>query len=117
MKLLSIKQPWASRIARGVKTIELRSWSTKYRGPILIVSGARPWGQLAPEGPLGVAICVVDLVDVRPATAADAAAANGDPPEGWFAWVIKNPRPVAHVAVKGRLGLYDDAATLAACGL
>ncbi|MBP7632493.1 MAG: ASCH domain-containing protein [Acidimicrobiales bacterium] len=39
MKALTIRQPWASLIAAGVKTIETRSWSTKYRGPIAIHAG------------------------------------------------------------------------------
>ena len=36
MKALTLHQPWASLIAMGAKTIETRSWSTKYRGPIAI---------------------------------------------------------------------------------
>ena len=40
MKTLTIRQPWASLIAAGVKTIETRSWSTRYRGPLAIHAGA-----------------------------------------------------------------------------
>ena len=36
MKVLTLHQPWASLIACGIKTIETRSWSTKYRGPLAI---------------------------------------------------------------------------------
>lgn len=36
MKALSIKQPWASLIAHGIKDIENRTWATKYRGKVLI---------------------------------------------------------------------------------
>lgn len=36
MKALSIRQPWASLIAEGYKTIELRTWKTNYRGPLAI---------------------------------------------------------------------------------
>lgn len=36
MKALSIWEPWASLIACGTKRIETRSWSTEYRGPLLI---------------------------------------------------------------------------------
>ena len=39
MKALTIRQPWASLIAAGVKTIETRSWSTRYRGPLAIHAG------------------------------------------------------------------------------
>lgn len=41
VKALSLWQPWASLIALGVKTIETRSWSTKYRGPLAIHAAKR----------------------------------------------------------------------------
>lgn len=39
LRALTIRQPWASLIAAGVKTIETRSWRTSYRGPVLIHAG------------------------------------------------------------------------------
>lgn len=36
MKALTIQQPWATLIMLGAKTIETRSWNTRYRGPLLI---------------------------------------------------------------------------------
>jgi hypothetical protein len=36
MKALSIKQPWASLIAHGIKDIENRTWRTHFRGRIYI---------------------------------------------------------------------------------
>lgn len=36
MKTLSLTQPWATLVAIGAKKWETRSWSTKYRGPLLI---------------------------------------------------------------------------------
>lgn len=38
MKALSIKQPWASLIAHGIKDIENRTWRTHFRGRIYIHS-------------------------------------------------------------------------------
>jgi|HubBroStandDraft_1064217.scaffolds.fasta_scaffold388191_1 hypothetical protein len=40
-RALSLHQPWASLVALGVKTIETRSWSTKYRGPLAIHAAKR----------------------------------------------------------------------------
>lgn len=118
MRALVVRQPWAGKIARGEKTIELRSRRTHYRGPVIIVAGSRPWGKLAPDGPLGVVLCVADLVDCRPATPGDAAAAGGVPPEGWFGWVLENVRPLPITPAKGKLGLYHpDPAMLDAVGL
>ena len=42
MKTLSIKQPWASLIAHGIKDIENRTWATKYRGTIYIHASGKP---------------------------------------------------------------------------
>ena len=39
MKVLTIKQPFASLIAEGYKIYEFRSWKTKYRGELLIHAG------------------------------------------------------------------------------
>ena len=39
MKVLTIKEPWASLIVNGYKKYEFRSWKTKYRGKILIHAG------------------------------------------------------------------------------
>ena len=52
---LSLKQPWAALLVHGRKTIEVRRWATKRRGPVLIhaarVPDPRPeaWAQLPPE--------------------------------------------------------------------
>ena len=36
MKCLSVSQPYADLIIQGKKTIELRTWNTKYRGEFLV---------------------------------------------------------------------------------
>lgn len=39
MKVLTIKQPWATLIMQGDKRFEFRSWQAKYRGDLLIHAG------------------------------------------------------------------------------
>lgn len=39
MKVITIKQPFATLIAKGLKEYEFRTWKTKYRGEILIHAG------------------------------------------------------------------------------
>jgi hypothetical protein len=39
LKVLTIKQPWATLIMQGDKRFEFRSWQTKYRGDLLIHAG------------------------------------------------------------------------------
>ena len=39
MKAISIRQPWAKFICIGKKSVEIRTWKTSHRGPILIHTG------------------------------------------------------------------------------
>ena len=39
MKVITIKQPFATLIAEGLKEYEFRTWKTKFRGEILIHAG------------------------------------------------------------------------------
>lgn len=48
MKALSIKQPWASLIAHGIKDIENRTWKTKFRGRIY-VHASQAWNAESAE--------------------------------------------------------------------
>lgn len=111
MKALSVRQPWAELIARGEKTIEVRSWATEYRGPLLICAGGQ-WHQLGArlhgkQGVRGATICVVQLVDCRPITPADSAAAGLEVDESkGYAWVLESPERVEPVELSGRLGLF-----------
>lgn len=41
MKVLSIRQPWASLIVWNFKDIENRNWKTNYRGPLLIHASSK----------------------------------------------------------------------------
>lgn len=112
MKALSVRQPWATMIARGLKTVEVRSWFTHHRGPLLLCASRRRDAP-GPE-PVGVAICVVDLVDVVPFDpeqhAKRASVIPIDPREdyaGIWAWMFDRPRIVYPVPVSGRLSLFE----------
>lgn len=71
MKVLTIKQPWATLIMQGDKRFEFRSWQTKYRGDLLIHAGKgidkeamkRLVKYLPDEIPLGKILGKVTLVD------------------------------------------------------
>lgn len=84
---LTVRQPWASAIAAGRKTIEVRTWRTGWRGPVLIHAGRdrrhlreaaagggsalglskrrREQARPAPWYPLGVVLAVARIVDCR----------------------------------------------------
>lgn len=104
MKAISVKQPWASLIASGEKTIETRTWPTNYRGDLLIVSSKKPTGQ----GPTGVALAIVRLYECRLMQISDEDRAQCEWYPGAWAWMLDDIRPIAEpLPVRGNLGLYD----------
>lgn len=103
LKAISLKQPYANLVVRGQKTIETRKWSTHYRGDILICSSRSGVGE-----PKEMALCLVRLIDIRPMTASDAAAACIELYPKAKAWIISDLRVLKHpIPVKGRLGLFE----------
>lgn len=117
MKTLAVRQPWATYIAEGSKTVEVRSWLTRYRGPLLIAASGRPMKLENVHGvvevlPTQVLVCVVDLFDVRPLLCDDseeacAGAIQAGDEVGLYAWVLANPRHVVPVIHRGKLRLYE----------
>lgn len=105
MKALSVRQPWASLIAAGKKTLEIRSRRTHHRGPLLICAASHR-GKTPDSLPRGVALCIVEVLDCRPMIAADQAAAGIPFLPGHFAWVLGQVRRVEPFAVSGQLGLF-----------
>lgn len=120
MKALSVRQPWANLIASGVKTIEIRTWKTKYRGNLLICASKKIDGaaesafkrtiyqfELKPSD-LGVAVCVANLIDCRRMNRDDTQAALCNPPDaGAYAWVLEDVKRIKPFHVKGQLGLFE----------
>ena len=98
---ISIKQPWASMIADGRKTIEARTWTTPARKGVLLCSSASP-----AIYPAGFAIAVIDIVECRPFVRADEDAACIAHIPNMYAWVIANVRRINPIPAKGRLGFF-----------
>jgi hypothetical protein len=130
MKALSIKQPWAGLIIAGIKTVENRTWSTRYSGPLAICSTQKPDPEAIREmtSKLGTlpASCLINgailgtvtlsaLVwlgeDGTPET--DHAAPNEAQILEWwntdgYGWILETPKPLKRpVPLKGRLGLFN----------
>lgn len=115
-KALSVRQPWASLIACGEKTVECRSWKTDYRGPLVICASSKD--DRTTDGiilPGGYALCVVELVDIRPMTKDDLYGACMDdftPQEQAqilknYVWHIRLLYEIEMVPVKGKLHIFD----------
>ncbi len=129
MRALSIRQPWAWLILHAGKTIENRTWTTRYRGRILIHAGQQinrdayawiaehfPHVRLPAPSELqrGGFVGSVDIIDCFAKDDAHAAKASG-----WYmgesGLVLRDPRPGHFVAAPGKLSLYtvDDAVSRA----
>lgn len=126
MRVLTLREPWASLIAYGPKRIETRSWHSSYRGPLYIHAGAagidkkdphiRALMELLPgrEPSYGLVLCRCTLTDCLPM---DEAFLSGltDPVErlcgqygpGRWAWVLKDVEALdAPFPAKGKLGIW-----------
>ena len=111
MKILSIRQPYAWLIVRGIKPIENRTWTTRYRGPVLIHASCQ-WARMPieeielvfgisiPRDPLhrGGVIGMADLVDVVTASPMRCF-------EGPYGFVFQRAREVPFAPWNGALGL------------
>jgi ASCH domain len=118
IRALTIRQPWAELILRGRKPFELRSWKTKYRGPLVIHAAMRVDSEDARQLGLnpemlttGSFVGVAVLSDVRPFTGKDARLlsnrrAGGSWYPNLFSWVLVKPRRISPVKAKGKLGLF-----------
>ena len=104
MKALTIHPYFAMQIVGGVKTVEVRTWKTDFRGDILITSSAKKGKYLVPGHALGV----VTLKDIVPLTKKHLKAALLDrmPEVDAYAWILENPRFIKPIPVKGKLSLW-----------
>lgn len=109
MKGISISPIYAQAIACGDKSIEARTWSSKYRGELLICSTADPgYADLRPVSITGHALAVADMVDCRPfVDGEDQARAFFNEPFSGYAFVLENIRPIVPVAIKGSQRLWN----------
>ncbi|MEO8862303.1 MAG: ASCH domain-containing protein [Ginsengibacter sp.] len=135
MKALSLLQPWASLVVIGVKEIETRSWSTPYRGPLLIHASKGKAGEIFADElpfkkyitdfknlPFGFIIGKVTLTDVIRIGTGLLSYANdetlnklsmeekafGDYSPGRFAWLFKDPIIFKTlVGARGSLSLWE----------
>lgn len=128
MKAISIRQPWAWLILHGGKDIENRTWSTKVRGRVLIhasqgltenewraglMFALKAQGLAPPQSPMparrdmprGGIVGSVEIVDC--VTGSDSPWYMGE-----VGFVLRDPRPLPFVPLKGRLGFFDVPANL-----
>ena len=125
MKVLSIKEPFATLIKDGVKIYETRSWKTDYRGEIYIhaslslskserVESANKY--LKSEIKPGFILCKCELVDCIPMTDEFIKYINKETSEydyglyseGRYAWKLKVLEVLDEpIPAKGKLGIWN----------
>jgi len=105
MYALSVKEPWLSMIANGIKTIETRTWRLArdfLNRDILLVGSKKPKGKFS-----GKAACVVQVTECRRMKYTDVGEACCPVYPGAVAWKLANVRLVKPFPITGSLGLYQ----------
>lgn len=103
LKALTIRQPWASLVVDGEKNVENRTWSTNYRGVLVIHAGSQIDSE-APhptDGPTGAIIGTVRVVDCVQDSDSEWAI-----PGQWH-WILSDPRPCRPRPAKGSQGFWS----------
>ena len=128
MKVLTIKEPFATLIKTKVKYIETRSWKTNYRGELYIQAGIakitkdifnrKELVELYKDKEMGYGniICKCNLVDCVYMTKEfidNEKEKNyenfiaGNYKEGRYAWVLEDVVEIEPIPVKGQLGIWN----------
>ena len=123
MKVLTIKEPWATLIIERYKEYEFRSWKTNYRGKILIHAGKSldksrledfkdydlnyDFGAIIGEAELVDCILVDECFDEKLYDKNKLVYGNHSH-IGVYAWKLENIKKHVEIkSVKGKLGLWN----------
>jgi len=108
MKVLSIQEPYASMILNGKKTIETRTWKTKYRGKILLHASSKPKSEIS-----GKIFAIANIVDCKDMIKEDEKKACCKIYKNACSWFLEDVRPTALLEVNGSLGLWNYSGEIA----
>ena len=119
MKVLTLKQPWATLISEGLKEYEFRSWNTNYRGKLLIHAGLgidkKDAIKYKYEYPKSRIVALVELVDCikiddkfNKMIKDKNSNVYGSKNREGYAWKIKLIKKINNSKeIKGKLGLWN----------
>lgn len=129
MKVLSLKEPFATLIKNKKKYIETRSWKTNYRGELYIHASIAKIGKSIDgrdeliklinndEMGYGYILCKCELEDCILMTEGYIERIKKQEPEqyvcgryevGRYAWILKNIEPLTNpIIAKGQLGIWN----------
>ncbi|MGQ0376675.1 MAG: ASCH domain-containing protein [Nitrososphaerota archaeon] len=121
MKCLSVSQPFADLIAKGKKTIELRSWNTSFRGEFLIHAPIKIRKKdckrlkIKTNLPTGAIIGKAKIYDVKKYSSRDEVKNDADKHfasknfyNRRYGFCLKNAKEfLVPIPYKGKLGFFD----------
>lgn len=122
MKVLTLKQPWATLVAEEIKQYEFRSWKTNYRGKVLIHAGAgvdkkdmERFKDLNLEYPSKRIIAEVEIIDclelddeLNKKIINENNIAYGTKYRTGYAWKLNNVKKIkSDKIINGQLGLWN----------
>ena len=122
MKVLTLKQPWATLVAEGIKKYEFRSWKTNYRGKILIHAGKgidkeamKKFAGLNLTFPSKKILAEVEIVDclflddeLNKKIISENNIAYGNKKREGYAWMLDNIKKINYEKeINGKLGLWN----------
>ena len=121
MKVITIKQPFASLIAEGIKEYEFRTWKTNYRGKVLIHSSKsiekkeldtfKDYNIDYSNGEIIAIAEITDCILVDKEFDDQLRKKNSLVYKhnhiNNYAWKIENVKPVKRIKINGKLGLWN----------
>ena len=127
MKVLSVKEPFATLILNGIKKIETRSWKTNYRGELFIHASGKTFAKeflindfvinLIKDMDMnyGNIICKCNLVDcvymddkfIKNIKKNQIEYNCGEYKVGRYAWIIDDIKPIYLIPTKGKLNIWN----------
>ena len=122
MKVITLKQPWATLVSEGIKEYEFRSWKTNYRGKVLIHAGAgidkkemERFKDLNLKYPSKRIIAEVEIEDclelddkLNQKIISENNIAYGSKIRTGYAWKLKNVKKIkSNKEINGKLGLWN----------
>ena len=122
LKVLTLRQPWATLVAEGIKKYEFRSWKTNYREKVLIHAGTgidkddmKKYEHMNLDFPSRRIIAVVEIEDcleldkdLNKKIISENNIAYGHKIRTGYAWKLKNIKKIDYgKEVNGKLGLWN----------
>ena len=127
MKVLSVKEPFATLITNGIKKIETRSWKTNYRGELFIHASGKTLAKefltndfvinLIKDMDMnyGNIICKCNLVDciymdnkfIENIKKNQIEYNCGEYKVGRYAWIIDDIKPIYPIPTNGKLNIWN----------